>query len=131
MSKSHGFTMFRRFGLGAGLLGATAAALVVAPTASAAPDCSPAGVSGTVNAVTGSAQNYLATHPGANAVVNRAITSPRPQAAAEVRSYFTAHPQEYFELRGILAPIGETQRQCQTTGLPPELASAYAEFMAG
>ncbi|OBI03347.1 hypothetical protein A5715_08240 [Mycolicibacter heraklionensis] len=131
MSKSHGFTMFRRFGLGAGLLGATAAALVVAPAASAAPDCSPAGVSGTVNAVTGSAQNYLATHPGANAVVNRAITSPRPQAAAEVRSYFTAHPQEYFELRGILAPIGETQRQCQTTGLPPELASAYAEFMAG
>nr|CRL68398.1 Fis family transcriptional regulator [Mycolicibacter nonchromogenicus] len=131
MSKSHGFTMFRRFGLGAGLLGATAAALVVAPAASAAPDCSPAGVSGTVNAVTGSAQNYLATHPGANAVVNRAITSPRPQAAAEVRSYFTAHPQEYFELRGILAPIGETQRQFQTTGLPPELASAYAEFMAG
>lgn len=131
MSKSHGFTMFRRFGLGAGLLGATAAALVVAPAASAAPDCSPAGVSGTVNSVTGSAQNYLATHPGANAVVNRAITSPRPQAAAEVRSYFTAHPQEYFELRGILAPIGETQRQCQTTGLPPELASAYAEFMTG
>lgn len=131
MSKSHGFTMFRRFGVGAGLLGATAAALVVAPAASAAPDCSPAGVSGTVNSVTGSAQQYLATHPGANAVVNRAITSPRPQAAAEVRSYFTAHPQEYFELRGILAPIGETQRQCQTTGLPPELASAYAEFMAG
>ncbi|OMC11538.1 hypothetical protein A5735_15225 [Mycolicibacter heraklionensis] len=131
MSKSHGFTMFRRFGLGAGLLGATAGALVVAPAASAAPDCSPAGVSGTVNSVTGSAQQYLATHPGANAVVNRAITSPRPQAAAEVRSYFTAHPQEYFELRGILAPISETQRQCQTTGLPPELASAYAEFMAG
>ncbi|QZA08180.1 heme-binding protein [Mycolicibacter heraklionensis] len=131
MSKAHGFTMIRRFGLGVGLLGATAATLVAAPSASAAPDCSPAGVSSTVNSVTGSAQQYLAAHPGANAVVNQAISSPRPQAAADVRSYFTAHPQEYYELRGILAPIGETQRQCQTTGLPPELASAYAEFMAG
>lgn len=131
MSKAHGFTTIRRFGLGAGLLGATAAGLVVAPSASAAPDCSPAGVSNTVNSVTGSAQQYLAAHPGANAVVNQAIGAPRPQAAADVRSYFTAHPQEYYELRGILAPIGETQRQCQTTGLPPELASAYAEFMAG
>nr|WP_233424794.1 heme-binding protein [Mycolicibacter heraklionensis] len=123
--------MIRRFGLGVGLLCATAATLVAAPSASAAPDCSPAGVSSTVNSVTGSAQQYLAAHPGANAVVNQAINSPRPQAAADVRSYFTAHPQEYYELRGILAPIGETQRQCQTTGLPPELASAYAEFMAG
>ncbi|KLO27464.1 hypothetical protein ABW16_16205 [Mycolicibacter heraklionensis] len=131
MSKAHGFTMIRRFGLGVGLLCATAATLVAAPSASAAPDCSPAGVSSTVNSVTGSAQQYLAAHPGANAVVNQAINSPRPQAAADVRSYFTAHPQEYYELRGILAPIGETQRQCQTTGLPPELASAYAEFMAG
>jgi hemophore-related protein len=63
--------------------------------------------------------------------MNRAISSPRPQAAAEVRSYFTANPQEYYELRGILAPIGEKQQQCQMTVLPPELASAYAEFMAG
>lgn len=131
MSKAHGFTMIRRFGLGVGLLGATAATLVAAPSASAAPDCSPAGVSSTVNSVTGSAQQYLAAHPGANAVVNQAINSPRPQASADVRSYFTAHPQEYLELRGILAPIGDTQRQCQTTALPPGLASAYAEFMAG
>ena len=131
MSKAHGFITIRRFSLGAGLLGATAATLVAAPSASAAPDCSAAGVSSTVNSVTGSAQQYLAAHPGANAVMNQAINSPRPQASADVRSYFTAHPAEYYELRGILAPIGETQRQCQTTGLPPELASAYAEFMAG
>lgn len=131
MSKTHGLAMIRRVGLGAGLLGVTAATLVVAPSATAAPDCSPAAVSHTVDSVTGSAQQYLNAHPGAGAVVNQAISRPRPQAAAEVRSYFTAHPQEYLELRGILAPIGETQRQCQTTVLPPELASAYAEFMAG
>ncbi|OBH14618.1 hemophore-related protein [Mycolicibacter terrae] len=131
MSKPLGVSMIQRFSLGAGLLGATAAALIAAPTASAAPDCSQASVTSTVDSVTGSARQYLSTHPGANAVVNQAITSPRPQAAAEVRSYFTAHPQEYYELRGILAPIGEKQRQCQTAVLPPELASAYSEFMAG
>ncbi|MDQ2626459.1 MAG: heme-binding protein [Actinomycetota bacterium] len=107
------------------------ATLIAAPSASAAPDCSHAAVTSTVDSVTGSARQYLSTHPGANAVVNQAISAPRPQAAADVRSYFTANPQEYYELRGILAPIGEKQRQCQTTVLPPELASAYAEFMAG
>ena len=45
--------------------------------------------------------------------------------------YFTAHPQEYFDLRGILAPIGDIQRQCNTTGLSPDMESAYNEFMAG
>ncbi|GFG87669.1 heme-binding protein [Mycolicibacter algericus] len=131
MSKPLGVTMIRRLGLGAGVLGATAATLIAAPSAAAAPDCSHAAVTSTVDSVTGSARQYLSTHPGANAVVNQAISAPRPQAAADVRSYFTANPQEYYELRGILAPIGEKQRQCQTTVLPPELASAYAEFMAG
>ena len=131
MSKPLGVTTIRRFGLGAGLLGATAATLIVAPSATAAPDCSQAAVTSTVDSVTGSARQYLSAHPGANAVVNQAINQPRPQAAADVRSYFTANPHEYYELRGILAPIGEKQRQCQTTVLSPELASVYAEFMAG
>ncbi len=59
-------------------------------------------------------------------------TGPAPQqAAANLRGYFTAHPQEYYDLRGILAPIGDAQRQCNVTVLPPSLASAYSEFMAG
>lgn len=134
MSTILGTTTRRRAGLGAaagGALGALAAAVLVAPTASAAPDCSPAGLSNTVNSVTGSAHQYLANHPGANAVVSQAINQPRPEAAANVRSYFTANPREYYELRSILAPIGEAQSQCHTTVLSPELASAYAEFMAG
>ena len=64
-------------------------------------------------------------------MVTAAATHPRPEAAANVRAYFTAHPQEYYELRGILAPIGDAQRQCSVTLLPPDLASAYDEFMAG
>lgn len=119
-------------GLWAGcLLGGLAAATMAAPTASAAPDCSPGGLASTVGSATGSAREYLNTHPGANAVVTAAATQPRPQAAANLRAYFTAHPQEYYELRGRLAPIGEAHRQCNVAVLPPDLASAYDEFMAG
>lgn len=113
------------------LFGGMAAATIVAPTASAAPDCSPAGINGTVDSVTIAAQQYLAAHPGAGGVVSSAITQPREVASANIRNYFTANPGEYYELRGILAPIGDTQRACNTTVLPPYLASAYSEFVAG
>jgi heme-binding protein len=115
----------------ASLLGAVGVATLAAPTASAATDCSAAGVSNTVSSVTGSAHQYLAAHPGANQVVTAAYSQPRPEAAANIRGYFTAHPQEYYDLRGILAPIGDVQQQCNVTVLPPDLASAYSEFMAG
>ena len=60
-----------------------------------------------------------------------AMTQPRPQAADTLRSYFTANPQQYYDLRGILAPIGDTQSQCNVSVLPPDLAAAYGQFMAG
>jgi heme-binding protein len=63
--------------------------------------------------------------------VTAAAGQPRNQAAANLRGYFTAPLQEYYDLRGILAPIGDTQRQCNVTVLPSDLASAYNEFMAG
>jgi len=113
------------------LISGFAAAVIVAPTAGAAPDCSPGALSNTVGSTTGSARQYLQNHPDANDVVTAAESQPRPVAAANLRGYFTAHPQEYYELRGILAPIGDAQRQCNSTLLPPDLASAYDEFMAG
>ncbi len=121
----------RRNTVGGMVLAGLAASAIAAPAAWAAPDCSPAGVSGTVSSVTGSASQYLGSHPGANAVVSAARNEPRGQAATDLRNYFTAHPQEYVELRGILAPIGDTQRQCNTSVLSPDLESAYNEFMAG
>jgi hemophore-related protein len=130
-----GFSARRRIvGVGAACLigGGLAAATLAAPTASAAPDqCSADVVAATVSSVTGSAQQYLGSHPGANQVVTAAHGQPRPQAEANVRGYFTANPQEYYELRGILAPLGDRQRQCNIQVLSPELASAYDQFMAG
>jgi hemophore-related protein len=114
-----------------GLLGGLAVATMAAPSAMAAPDCSASSVSGTVSSATGAAQAYLASHPAANQAVTAAFSQPRPQAAATLRGYFTANPQEYYDLRGILAPIGDVQRQCNVQALPPQLTSAYNEFMAG
>ncbi|BBZ32477.1 hypothetical protein MCNF_10820 [Mycolicibacterium confluentis] len=133
MMEFHADTTRRRVaGIAAGcVLGGAVAATVAAPAAFAAPDCSPAGIAGTVSSVTGSAQSYLNAHPGANQAVTAAYNQPRAAASQNLRAYFTSNPGEYRDLRGILSPIGETQRQCNVTVLPPEMASAYSEFMAG
>ncbi|MDT5221903.1 MAG: heme-binding protein, partial [Mycobacterium sp.] len=79
-------------GISAGcLLGGIAMGIVGAPSAAAAPDCSPEGVNATVSSATGAAQQYLAAHPGANQVVSSAYGQPRGEAAANIRGYFTAH----------------------------------------
>jgi hemophore-related protein len=134
LMKFTGITARRRIaGVASGcLLGGVAAATIAAPTAAAAPEvCTAGGVSNTVSTTLGSARAYLDTHPGANQAVAAASTQPRPQAADTLRGYFTANPHEYYDLRGILAPIGDTQRQCNVSVLPPDLASAFNEFMAG
>jgi heme-binding protein len=113
------------------LLGGMAIGIAAAPLAAAAPDCSPGGVNATVSSATGSAEQYLASHPGANQVVTAAYGQSRPEAASNLRNYFTSHPNEYNDLRGILSPIGDTERQCNVTALPANLESAYHEFMAG
>lgn len=120
-------------GIGAACLGGMAAATMAAPAATAQPagQCSASAISGTVSAVTGEARQYLDTHPGANQAVTAAFNQPRPDAEANLRGYFTANSNEYYELRGILAPIGDVQRNCNVTVLPGELASAYNTFMAG
>ena len=133
MMKFSGIASSKRIAaVGTGLLmGGMAVATMAAPMASAAPDCSSAGVANTVSSVTGSANQYLDGHPGAKQVLTAAYGQPRPQAEANVRGYFTANPGEYYDLRGILAPIGDTQRTCNVTVLPPDLESAYNMFMAG
>ncbi|MCV7282069.1 heme-binding protein [Mycolicibacterium flavescens] len=131
--KSRGIAMRRQIAgaCAASLLGGLAVATIAAPSAMAAPDCSAAAVSGTVSSVTGEARAYLDTHPGANQAVTAAFSQPRPEASATLRGYFNSNPQEYYDLRGILSPIGDVQRTCNIQALPPELASAYDEFMAG
>ena len=121
-------------GVGAAcLFGGLAAATVAAPTAGAQPaqQCTASALSGTVSSVSNSARQYLDAHPGANQAVTAAMSQPRPEAEANLRGYFTANSGEYYELRGILAPLGDAQRNCNVTVLPADLQSAYDSFMAG
>jgi hemophore-related protein len=114
------------------LLGGVAAATIAAPSAVAVPQgCNAADVAGTASSTLGAARGYLNDHPGANQAVTAAFTQPRGQASADLRNYFTANPGEYYDLKGILAPIGDKQRQCNVPVLPADLQSAYDEFMAG
>ncbi len=131
--KNNGVGVRRRVaGTAAGcLIAGFALATAAAPSAVAETDCSPDAVANTVSATMSSARSYLAAHPEASEVLTPALDQPTPQSASTVRQYFTAHPVQYFQLRGILAPIGETQQQCNVTVLPPEKAAAYAQFMAG
>jgi heme-binding protein len=98
------FTAYRRAaGIGAGcVLGGMAIGIVGTTSAAAAPDCSPEGVQGTVSTATGTAWQYIDSHPG-----------------ADLRNYVTTYPD------------GDTERQCNVTVLPPNLESAYHQFMAG
>lgn len=122
---------FRGCATTATVMGGLALAALTTPVASADDTCSAAAVTGTVNAVTGSAQQYLSDHPGAGQVFYAAMRQSPAQAEADVRGYFTANPQEYYDLRGILAPIGTVQQQCNVSVLPPALQAAYNQFMAG
>ncbi|MFY9917441.1 MAG: heme-binding protein [Mycobacterium sp.] len=116
----------------ASLLGGVAAATIAAPAAVAEPQgCSAADVAGTASSTLGAARGYLNDHPAANQVVTAAFNQPRGQAATDLRNYFTANPGEYYDLKGILSPIGDKQRQCNVTVLPADLQSAYDEFIAG
>ena len=114
------------------LLGGVAAATIAAPSAMAAPQgCSAAEVAGTASSTLSAARGYLNDHPGANQAVTAAFNQPRGQASTDLRNYFTANPGEYYDLKGILSPIGDKQRQCNVAVLPADLQSAYDEFMAG
>jgi len=106
-----------------------AVATFAAPTAAAAPDCSPVGVQNTASSSIGAAQDYLAARPETNRLVTSALFGANP--AGDLRSVFTSNPGTYYDLRGILAPIGESQRVCGTTGLSPQLTAAYNQFNAG
>jgi heme-binding protein len=131
--KMRRFTTYRRVaGVGVGsVLGGMAIGIVGAPSAAAATDCSPEGVQATVSSVTVTARQYLDAHPDANQAATTASNQPHQQAAATLRDYFRTHPQEYGDLRSILAPVGDTERQCHVSALPPNLESAYSEFMDG
>ncbi|WP_293310259.1 hemophore-related protein [Mycolicibacterium sp.] len=119
---------FARFCVGS-LVGGIAVAGLMAPVASAAPDCSDASVEATKASVTTQAQSYMDSHPSGNQMLMTAALQPRPQAAATIAAYAKTNPQEYADFKSILAPLGNLQRQCGVSVVPAQFQWAFDQFV--
>jgi hemophore-related protein len=113
------------------LIGGIALAGLVAPVASAAPDCSPATVESTTDAIGQQAQDYMNANPEGNKALMTAALQPRPQAEATLRAYANSNPQQYAEFKAILAPLGTLQSQCGVQVVPAQFQWAFEQFING
>jgi heme-binding protein len=105
----------------AGIAGAT----IVAPTAAAQPGCDASNFATTSSGVLNAAGGYLAAHPDANDVLTRAASQPTDQGESSVRGYFTAHSNEYFDLRNIAQPLIDLRNRCGVAVSPSQLATLF------
>lgn len=113
------------------LIGGIALAGLVAPVASAAPDCSPATVESTTDAIGQQAQDYMNANPEGNKALMTAALQPRPQAEATLRAYANSNPQQYADFKAILAPLGTLQSQCGVQVVPAQFQWAFDQFING
>lgn len=108
-------------------LGAVVAGTVSAPIAGAAP-CTASGLSTTASGVLSAAGAYLDAHPGANDVLTAAASQSADEARSSVRGYFTAHPGEFLDLKGIARPLTDLKNQCGISVSPGQLALLFDEI---
>ena len=111
------------------IVGGIAVATLAAPSASAAPDCSTAGIDGAGSSVTQQAKAYMRGHPPVNKVLMTAATQPQAQAAQTISAYASANPQEYGEFKAILMPLSTLQNQCGVQVIPAEYQWAFSQFI--
>ncbi len=111
------------------IVGGFALAALTAPAASAAPDCSPAGIDGQVTSITQEARSYLNSHAGANKMLMTAALQPQAEAAQTIQSYANTNPQEYADFRSILVPLSNLQNQCGVNVVPAEYQWAFSQFI--
>jgi hemophore-related protein len=106
-----------------------ASAVIAAPAAIAAPDCSQGNIDATVSTAQGQIQSYLSSHPAGQKMLMTAAMQPRAQAAATLQAYAQANPQEYQEFTAIIAPLGTLQKQCGVQVIPPQFQWAFDQFV--
>ena len=102
---------------------------LLAPAASAAPDCSPAAVDSQVSAVTDQAQAYLNANPAGNKMLMTAALQPPAQAQQTIADYASTNPQEYATFKSILTPLRTLQNQCGVQVIPARYQWAFDQFI--
>jgi heme-binding protein len=111
--------------LAAAAIGGLAAATIAAPTATAQPHCTAAGLSNALGTVSSATGGYLSSHPGANDVVTNAGALPPGEGENSIRAYFVAHPQEWADLQAIAQPLRTMRQQCNVDVAPDQIARLF------
>ena len=93
--------------------GAVAGALfAVAPSASAAPNCTAADLAGVASGVSAATSAYLFTHPDVNAFFTGLEGTPRDDLRAQIDQYANANPQVKADLQTIRQPLVDMRARC-------------------
>lgn len=109
-----------------GVIGAGAvvgALLGVAPTATAAPNCTAADLAGVASGVSAATSAYLFTHPDVNDFFTGLEGTPRDELRGQIQQYLDANPQVKAELQGIRQPLVDQRNRCGGDDLPAGPAS--------
>lgn len=108
-----------------GAVGGLAATTIALPTATAQPQCTAAGLSTALGAVSTATGDYLSSHSGANDVVTNAGSMPPGEGENAIRAYFVAHPQEWADLQAIAQPLRTLREQCNVDVAPAQIARLF------
>lgn len=103
-------TEVRRTVLGAGVL--AGALLGLAPSASAAPNCTAADLAGVASGVSAATSAYLFTHPDVNAFFTGLEGTPRDDLRAAINQYMEANPQVQADMQNIRQPLLDMRNRC-------------------
>lgn len=115
------------FGILSGGALAVGSAAMIAPLAGAqpatTPDCSAAGVAGTVSTATASEGAYLVANPQTNAALTN-IAPQQPASENAYRAFFEQNPQVQSELAAIYQPVNALNNECGVQIIPTPVAQA-------
>lgn len=96
--------------------------------AASADGCTAAGLSSTINSVTGALSKYFEKNPDVNAALLDATRQPAFAAVGQMDSYFADHPQQADEVRAIKAPLNDFQNRCGLQVSPAEALVALSDL---
>ena len=96
--------------------------------AASADGCTAAGLSSTINSVTGALSKYFEKNPDVNAALLDATRQPAFVAVGQMDSYFADHPQQADEVRAIKAPLNDFQNRCGLQVSPAEALVALSDL---
>jgi hemophore-related protein len=112
-----------------GLIGAAATAMIVLPSAKAAPDqCNASGLATTQSTVQTSMSTYLQTHPQTNQALTDIAKQPAATAPTSYATYFAENPTVAADLKDIQQPVNDLSTQCGIQSTPNQLTDALKTF---